>query len=515
GWAGRAMARTVGRARERHLHWTKKAWKGAPGKLLRFVVAPGAQKPGAELNRSTASDPYAVANRAAGSWRQAWTANACDDRQIIWARANATRLAREDLCPNVEPRFPPVAAAPEAQLLLAPRHLRARGWVSDIIGPRRSMFAGSRRGGKPAKVCLGFVLAAAHINCASAGIWSFVDDAAAGAEGASERVAVDLTGVDIILCKGMTATDLKVSPKTAVLAPSPAVALAAHVGRQAEGCTSMVANSSADLGIDAAAANRGVAKAYKRADMAKRGADRIVAKMRMHASLAKGLWATGSRPQAICGRQITSLAPSARTDRRRRAPWAIAGKVPGRRLAAAPAAALGAKSPGIKLREQTVEEWPHVWFANPARHQRITQVRGLLYRATASYGNGKWRKVAGPIFASQGEPAEQMRTLPRADCVDRGERRRDFDPPQFVREFWPRGDAAKHPRGGGLQRSGPDARVIAREAHGFTDKGQFARRFLDLRAVAGAQRPLRPVEARCRAGAARPRCGADAETPMH
>ncbi|CAK0906770.1 unnamed protein product, partial [Prorocentrum cordatum] len=127
----------------------------------------------------------------------------------------------------------------------------------------------------------------------------------------------------------MTAAELKVSPTTVVFESSPAVALAAHVGFNAEGYTIKVASSAAGL-------------AYKRVEKAERRTDRIVSTIRKHASLAKiatGLWA------------------------------------------------IGAKDPGIELRKQTIEEWLQLWFASPTYRRRIIPAWRLVHQKTISYGN--------------------------------------------------------------------------------------------------------------------------------
>ncbi|CAK0812298.1 unnamed protein product, partial [Prorocentrum cordatum] len=76
-WAGRAVARAVGRVARGTSTWLMAGgMEGHPGE-----ADPSGQKLEAKLNGSAVGDPCAVMNWAASSWRQARTANARDERQ--------------------------------------------------------------------------------------------------------------------------------------------------------------------------------------------------------------------------------------------------------------------------------------------------------------------------------------------------------------------------------------------------------------------------------------------------
>eukprot|EP00959_Pyramimonas_sp_CCMP1952_P317704 6649390-Pyramimonas_sp.AAC.1 len=103
-----------------------------------------------------------------------------------------------------------------------------------------------------------------------------------------KQVISDFIGVATDLSTGVTEAGLRVSPKTTVVASAQSIAFAVHVGLNKKVYSTRVANAPVDLGIDVCGAERRVAaEAVMRAKMAKRRADRIIAKVRVRASLAK------------------------------------------------------------------------------------------------------------------------------------------------------------------------------------------------------------------------------------
>eukprot|EP00959_Pyramimonas_sp_CCMP1952_P255621 5339383-Pyramimonas_sp.AAC.1 len=141
-------------------------------------------------------------------------------------------------------------------MFLAPRILRSRNIASDSTFPTRPIVAGSAHGVKLAKVFLGPILSAAHAASgvralvSSAGLWTFVGDTVARAEGAEESVIAQIPTVGQSFARSFALHQLPVSPQTTVIASSPKVGKRIVANLRDAGIPASLAVQAVDLGCD-------------------------------------------------------------------------------------------------------------------------------------------------------------------------------------------------------------------------------------------------------------------------